>query len=536
MARAHDVFLGALDRGVVLTAEGIEEWVQVDSDEALGQMVQDTGSTSAAGHDVECLRRDVVADRDLLRAFAARSRTVARATDPKLRALREQVVRILQQAREERLDEQDFRDKRKAIIFSHFADTVDWVNGYLRDALATDLRLVEYRGRLAAVAGGGVSDAVSLAEAMFGFAPRSSEAPPTRDEDRYDILVTTDILAEGMNLQQCRNLVNYDLPWNPMRLVQRHGRIDRIGSPHRDVYVRCFFPDRQLDALLGLEERIRRKLAQAAATVGVEHEVIPGAATGDVVFAETRAEIERLRREDASLLENAGEDPSAHSGEEYRQELRKGLEIYGRRIEQLPGGAGSGFLGGAVKGHFYCARVGDRVFLRFVPSDGSKIVKDTLGCLRLIACREETPRDLAPDLQERAYDAWRQARHDIWQEWTFATDPANLQPRVRPVLRAAADHLRRHPPAGTTQEELNSLVEAVEAPWGVRIERQIREVLVVEDPAAASAALAAKIRELGLQPFRAPEPLPPIGEDEIHLVCWMGVDTAATATADPFGR
>lgn len=74
----------------------------------------------------------------------------------------------------------------------------------------------------------------------------------------------------------------------------------------------------------------------------MEHEVIPGAATGDVVFGETRAGIERLRREDASLIENAGEDPAAHSGEEYRQELRKGLEIYGKRINQLPGGAGSG--------------------------------------------------------------------------------------------------------------------------------------------------------------------------------------------------
>ena len=91
-----------------------------------------------------------------------------------------------------------------------------------------------------------------------------------------------------MNLQQCRNIINYDLPWNPMRLVQRHGRIDRIGSTHRDVYLRCYFPDVRLDAILELESRIRRKLAQAAAAVGVEHEVIPGAPTSEIVFAETR--------------------------------------------------------------------------------------------------------------------------------------------------------------------------------------------------------------------------------------------------------
>jgi hypothetical protein len=524
MAKAHDIFLDALTRGAVLTAEGIDEWEQIDSDEALDQMVQDTGSTSTAGYDVERLRRDVILDRDLLRTFAIRAQGVARGGDPKLRALSEQLVRIVQQAREERLDEQDFRDKRKVIIFSYFADTVDWVNEYLREALAADLRFAEYRGRLAALAGGGISGTVSLAEAIFGFAPRSSEAPPGRDDDRFDILVTTDILAEGMNLQQCRNVINYDLPWNPMRLVQRHGRVDRIGSPHRDVYVRCFFPDRQLDALLGLEERIRRKLAQAAATVGVEQEVIPGAATGDVVFAETRTEIEKLRREDATLLENAGEDPSAHSGEEYRQELRKGLERYGNRIERLPGGAGSGFRGGPIKGHFFCARVGTRVLMRFVPFEEGKIVRDTLSCLRLIACREDASYDLAPELQQRAYDAWARARKDIWGEWTLATDPANLQPKIRPALRAAAAHLRRYPPAGMTQEVLTTLIEAVEAPWGARIERQIREAMVGDDQAAVSAVLATKIRDLGLQPFRAPDPLPPITEDEVRLVCWMAID------------
>src|SRR5262249_14360851 len=158
------------------------------------------------------------------------------------------------------------------------------------------------------------------------------------------------------------------LPWNPMRLVQRHGRIDRIGSPHRNVFVRCFFPEKQLDELLDLEQRIRRKLAQAAASIGVEHQVIPGAATGERVFSEMRVEIDRLRQEDASIFENAGEEPRAHSGEEYRQELRKGIERYGKRIEELPWGAGSGFVGGSRSGHFFCARIGeDHIYLRFVP-------------------------------------------------------------------------------------------------------------------------------------------------------------------------
>src|SRR5664280_1073958 len=70
-----------------------------------------------------------------------------------------------------------------------------------------------------------------------------SNRSAARAADRFDIVVSTDVLSEGVNLQQARHIVNYDLPWNPMRLVQRHGRIDRIGSRYAEVFLRCIFPD-----------------------------------------------------------------------------------------------------------------------------------------------------------------------------------------------------------------------------------------------------------------------------------------------------
>ena len=129
---------------------------------------------------------------------------------------------------------------------------------------------------------------------LWGFAPRTTDPPAGRDEDLFDIVVSIDVLAEGVNLQQARHIINYDLPWNAMRLVQRHGRIDRIASPHREVILRCALPDTQLDALLGLEERLNRKIKQAAAAIGVS-EVLPGSNASDVVYTESREEIDRLR-------------------------------------------------------------------------------------------------------------------------------------------------------------------------------------------------------------------------------------------------
>jgi hypothetical protein len=525
MADSCDTFLKGIEQGVILTAEGIEEWEQTDNDEILDKLVGAGIAASTAGHDVAHLREDVIKDRDLLHSFAERAGKVTRANDPKLAALAEQLIETLKSADVDGLDEKDKQNKRKVIIFSFFADTVEWIREYLEGVFASDLELAPYRGRLACVVGDEGYGGVSREAAIFGFAPESSEAPAGRRDDVYDVLVTTDVLSEGMNLQQCRNIINYDLPWNPMRLVQRHGRIDRIGSPHKDVFMMCFFPDVRLEALLLLETKIRNKLAQAAASVGVENEVIPGAATNEVVFADERAEIERLRREDATILINGGEDPSAHTGEEYRQELRKGLEKYGDQIKQLPWGSGSGFRRGDKAGQFFCAYVGERLFLRFVPADGGLIVRDTLGCLRLITCTENTQRLPMNGVPMDAYSAWQTARHDIFSEWALATDPANLQPKVRPALKAAADHLRKYPPPDLNQDEINALIESIEAPWGTRIEKQIREATEPANATETSKAIVEAVKRLGLEPFRAPEPLPPIEESEVRLVCWMSIVT-----------
>lgn len=152
-------------------------------------------------------------------------------------------------------------------------------------------------------------------------------------------------------------------------------------------------------------------------------------------------------------------------------------------------------------------------------------MKDTLSCLRLIACREDTARALPPDLEDGAYRAWVKAREEVFDEWMFTTDPTNLQPRVRPALRAAANHIRKFRPPGMVQEKVDQLVESVEAPWGVRYEKQVREAMESATGAAASTAIAETVRRLGLEPFKAPEPLPPIEEQDVRLICWMAVDT-----------
>jgi hypothetical protein len=151
----------------------------------------------------------------------------------------------------------------------------------------------------------------------------------------------------------------------------------------------------------------------------------------------------------------------------------------------------------------------------------------------MIECAEDTPLVMPLDLKQTAFSAWEKARQDIFASWTYETDPANLQPRVPALNRIVADHLRQYPPAGVDQQRLARCLEAVEAPCSTREQRLLRTVFESAHPStdAKSLALITEIERIGLEPFHAPEPLPPIQPDDVHLICWMAIENTGEAAA-----
>jgi hypothetical protein len=535
----HQTFIDALDQGRVVTTRFLREMGDDDETTLEELLASSPDSEPADLFDAPRLRRAVEADLAILRQLAGSAGRITPEQDPKLKALVRELEKVAAQAAEEGLDPIDEVQKRKVILFSFFADTVKYVRDFLLAEVARNPNLRAYRGRLAAVTGGDFS----RQDALYGFAPISTEAPPKRDDDLYDILVSTDVLAEGVNLQQCRHIINLDVPWNPMRLVQRHGRIDRIGSTHPRVFLRTIFPAERLDQLLNLEQRILAKIAMAAASIGVERPVA-GAAHGEQVFTETRGEIERLLREDPSLYERGGTAGAAQTGEEYRQTLRKALAENRNRVVNLPWKAGSGMAKAAESGVLFCAAVGPRTYLRYVRTDadwqpielpadletgapGGIAIESELGtCLRLAECEPDTPRVVPKSLEEDViFDLWEVAQQDIWRAWMLETDPANLQPKVRPLNRRVGEFIRANQPPEIEAGRIHAALDVVEAPWPRREEAMLREWF--EDNARAGATKAAflidQILDTGLEPFRGPEPLPPIRFDEIELVCWLAL-------------
>jgi hypothetical protein len=533
LINGHKIFLEALGKGHVVTTRFLRE-IAAEDETTLDALLKASVDTfPARDFESKQLRNTVEADLAKLLDLRAKAAKISPQRDPKLKVLVVELERIAAHAKEEATDAIDEAQRRKVLLFSFFADTVEYVRNFLRREVERNAALAAYCNRVIAVTGDDDLEEISRQDAIYGFAPISTEAPPGRDADLYDVLVTTDVLAEGVNLQQCRNIINIDVPWNPMRLVQRHGRVDRIGSPHPRVFLRTIFPAERLDQLLNLEQRILAKIAMAAASIGVASPV-DGAAHGQQVFTETREEIERLLKQDPTLYERGGTASAAQTGEEYRQTLRKALAENRERIITMPWKAGSGMAKGNDRGVLFCAGVGDRTFLRFVPADDSwcpqgdddAIISELGSCLRIIECEPETPRVVPQQLEkDHIFDLWSAAQSHIWRSWMIETDPANLQPKLRPLNRRVAEFIRANAPPDIDIARITQALDVLESPWPRREEIMLREWYDDETRGgkAKAAYLIDNILETGLEPFREPPTLAPIRLDEIDLVCWMAI-------------
>ncbi len=561
MIGSHEAFLSALDLGKVLSGDALSEWTSSsgdDLDEALKDLDDEKRGTQvldAKDFHAKELREDVVADMVLLAELRDLAEALANDGDHKAARLIQELRQTAAQARSLDRSGISAADRRKTVIFSTFTDTVTDLHAKVRAAIegAGDQDpLADFKGRVAPAIYGSKSGThqEERARELKQFAPRtagelSREGEPI-STDRYDILVTTDVLSEGVNLQQAGRMINYDLPWNPMRLVQRSGRIDRIGSEHDYIQVGCFFPSDRLSDFLHLEEILQRKLAYADAAVGVG-EVLPGQKSKtEVVLNDTREQINLLHAERPDLFEGEG-DLGALSGEEYRRRLfqaTKDDRYFSDKIALLPYGSGSGFISPVAEGNgfVFCLKMGsqDKPWFRYVPVDGNwdpiksvdeagnvafEVLDDTLTSLSAAdPGGDETARVLPSQVYNKAFRAWEVASDHAYRAWLYLTNPNNLTPELEKAFRDAAEFVYRHG-SFLGNDKQAELAERLSGRWPAEVKRAVREVLNQEGlaPRGKVERLAEIADEFGLALPERVEALPAISKDEVRLIAWMAV-------------
>ena len=205
--------------------------------------------------DVDLVRwkQNLIEDRNRLATLYAAAEQVSAARDDKLLRLRDLITNKCKNPIN--------AGNRKVIIFTAFADTATYLYEQLSGWAKSDLGIES-----ALVTGSGRNQSTlplrrDLSSILTAFSPRSKERPEDlAHEGELDLLIATDCISEGQNLQDCDWLVNYDIHWNPVRIIQRFGRIDRIGSRNTCIQLVNFWPNMELEEYINLEQRVSGRM------------------------------------------------------------------------------------------------------------------------------------------------------------------------------------------------------------------------------------------------------------------------------------
>ncbi len=452
--------------------------------------------------DIDRWRQDLREDREVFEDLHDRAKRVTIERDAKLAGLKA----LLRRKIEAPAADKDGRANRKALVFTTFADTARYLYDHLADR-ARD----EPSARVALVTGGdgnrSTAGSSRFDDILEGFAPRAQNRGDKSDGgDEIDILIATDCLSEGQNLQDCDLVVNYDIHWNPVRLMQRFGRIDRLGSRNREVRMVNFWPTADLERYLDLKNRVEARMALADATAtGLDDPLSEDAARGDLAFRDEQ--LKRLRDE---ILDIEDADDSVSMSDltldDFLADLLRYIQQHRAALEAAPFG-----LHAVVP-----ARPAAESRREGAPD---AIRPGAIFCLRRkTGSAERTPNRLWPYFLVYVRDdgtvryGFRRARQCLALFRTLAAGRSEAAAALENAFDRETDHGRR-------MEKYDKLLDAA-----------LRNIAAT----FRGAQLQALARERGAALAKASER--PGGADDFELITWLVIadthDTAEDGTAD----
>ena len=308
------------------------------------------------------LKKDLLADAKVLTTILRNCGTWQSSEDTKLNALVDLIS--LKHPQE------------KVLVFTQFADTARYLT---EELMRAGVKQVE----------GVTGDSENPAAAAWRFSPNSNHKPiPVSEELR--VLVATDVLSEGLNLQDCAVIVNYDLPWAIIRLIQRAGRVDRIGQTADQILCYSFLPVEGVERIIRLRSRLRQRLQENAEVVGTDEAFFE-----DEIDEQTFLD---LYHEKSSVLNGEDDSEVDLTSEAYQiwknaidaePSLKQTIEnlppvIYSTRAHTPALGQPEGVL-------VYMKTTEGNDALTLIDRDGNSVTQSQLAILRLAQCEPKTP-------------------------------------------------------------------------------------------------------------------------------------------------
>lgn len=490
---------------------------EIDAHEEARRLFEEMETVDTSKYDLRKLHEALQADIRTLSTVWERVRQIRPEHDAKLRRLKD----LLRSA--------ELRGK-KVLVFSYYRDTARYLYrelGHPENPEAQKFRQELGGARIRRMDSG--ADAKERERIVRGFAPRANQAPEWAGTDHeIDILISTDVLAEGQNLQDCGHLINYDLHWNPTRMVQRAGRIDRIGTPFSTLWIYNMFPDEGLERLLGLVERLSDRIAAIDSTGFLDASVL-----GEAVHSRNFNTLRRIRDEDGAVIREEEELTELATGEFLLQRLRNVVDSGAKEtLEALPDGIHSGLTKPGAKGAFFYFQArpekgGKLHFWEYVDLKNHSVIDNRHLIASLIACNRETPRVVDPEIFAQVFDLQERAIENLLlsseEQSALEAAPRSVdavQQTVATVIQGYVNHPEVSRPRAI--EAIRFLNQPMLRIQISELRRAYRDFRSRGDIAALLGAVEELRRRFG-EPAREPQPgpaRPRITRDDLHLICF----------------
>ena len=267
----------------------------------------------------------------------------------------------------------DKKLNNKVLIFTQYAETAKYLYENLNPEGKQEIESID-------------STAKNRSDIINRFSPKANEYNLKNNEKEIRLLVSTDVLAEGLNLQDCDNIINYDLHWNPVRLIQRIGRIDRIGSENEKIYSYNFLPETELDKNLGLHEKLRYRIQEIHNTIGEDAEILD---KSEQLNEEAMYAIYEGNQKEIDKYEGEEDLIGITEAEEIIRDLQLNNPAYFNYITNLRDGVRS-CMSKKVKGKFIFCQAGNFQQIFLASEKGKIISRDISQVLATIKCSEKT--------------------------------------------------------------------------------------------------------------------------------------------------
>lgn len=329
---------------ITTDANGEKENEDDDDDEGEYENLREAFEVGALKYrmehiDVDRWLSDLSADKQQLALLATSADSVSPDRDAKLGELKNIIQTKITLPTTNSLGEAN----RKIIVFCAFADTAAYLYEQLQPWASTTLH-----SHIALVSGGTRPNRSTFGTADFhqiliNFAPRAkqrakmSKMPQTGE---IDILIATDCISEGQNLQDCDLLINYDIHWNPVRIIQRFGRIDRIGSLNDTIQLINFWPTPDLNKYINLKNRVEARMALVDISATNEDNLLTSAELEDWITQDLKYRDKQLMRLKDEVLDledfNESVALNAFSLDDFRMDLSNYIEANRIKLQDAP--------------------------------------------------------------------------------------------------------------------------------------------------------------------------------------------------------